>query len=149
MPLQAPVRAERSERIGWWLRESGYSGRSALAPVGVVTCGLVPTLPNTARFGDTTHNLVKTACYRVAVTAREKLLERLLAGASDQSIDFGSLGSLLEFLGFRKSIVGSHHIFSRDGVVEILNIQPRRDGTAKPYQVRQVRQVLTRYKLVR
>lgn len=42
---------------------------------------------------------------------------------------------------------GSHHIFSRDGVVEILNLQPRHDGSAKPYQVKQVRQVITRYQL--
>jgi len=43
---------------------------------------------------------------------------------------------------------GSHHIFSREAVAEILNLQPRRDGTAKPYQVKQVRQVLTRYRIV-
>jgi len=41
--------------------------------------------------------------------------------------------------------MGSHHVLSRVGVAEILNLQPRRDGSAKPYQVRQVRQVLTRY----
>jgi hypothetical protein len=41
---------------------------------------------------------------------------------------------------------GSHHIFSRDGVEEILNLQPR--GTnAKPYQAKQVRDVILKYKL--
>jgi len=44
-------------------------------------------------------------------------------------------------------ISGSHRIFSREGVAEILNLQPRRDGTAKPYQVKQVRNVIVRYKL--
>ena len=42
---------------------------------------------------------------------------------------------------------GSHRIFSRDDVAEILNLQPRPDGTAKPYQVRQVREVILRYQL--
>jgi predicted RNA binding protein YcfA (HicA-like mRNA interferase family) len=81
------------------------------------------------------------------VTAREKLLEKILAGTSDQTINFDELSSLLKHLGFAVRVAGSHHIFSRDGVAEILNLQPRRDGTAKPYQVKQVRQIMTRYKL--
>ena len=40
---------------------------------------------------------------------------------------------------------GSHHIFTREGVAEILNLQPRGGGQAKPYQVRQVRDVLLKY----
>ena len=55
--------------------------------------------------------------------------------------------SLLLNLGFRERIRGSHHIMTRDGVEEILNIQPKSDGAAKPYQVRQVRSVIVRYKL--
>ncbi len=82
------------------------------------------------------------------MTARGKLLERILAGTSDQGIAFDGLVNLLEYLGFRVRVAGSHHIFSRDGIVEILNLQPRRDGTAKPYQVKQVRLVITRYKLI-
>ena len=39
---------------------------------------------------------------------------------------------------------GSHCIFFRDGVEEIVNIQPR-GGQAKPYQVRQVRDLLLKY----
>jgi len=49
-------------------------------------------------------------------------------------------------LGFQERIRGSHHIFTRDGVEEILNLQPR-SSMAKPYQVRQVRNVIVRYKL--
>ena len=41
---------------------------------------------------------------------------------------------------------GSHHIFNLDGVDEILNIQPR-GSMAKPYQVKQVRGVIIRYRL--
>lgn len=42
---------------------------------------------------------------------------------------------------------GSHHIFFREGVAEILNLQPRPGGEAKPYQVRQVREVTLNYGL--
>jgi len=81
------------------------------------------------------------------VTARAKLLAKLLAGTSDQTIPFDELVSLLGYLGFHLRTAGSHHIFSREGVSEILNLQPRRDGTAKPYQVKQVRAIISRYKL--
>ena len=72
---------------------------------------------------------------------------KILAGASDQNIIFTELVTLLRYLGFELRTAGSHHILSREGVAEILNLQPRRDGTAKPYQVKQVRQVITRYRL--
>jgi len=81
------------------------------------------------------------------VTARAKLLARVLAGSSDQTIPFADLISLLEHLGFQLRTAGSHHILFREGIVEILNLQPRRDGTAKPYQVKQARMIITSYKL--
>jgi hypothetical protein len=49
-------------------------------------------------------------------------------------------------VGFEERIRGSHHIFTRDGIEEILNLQPRR-SRAKPYQVKQVRNVIVRYRL--
>jgi hypothetical protein len=39
-----------------------------------------------------------------------------------------------------------NNIFSKAGVAEILNLQPR-GSVAKPYQVKQVRAVIVRYKL--
>jgi len=81
------------------------------------------------------------------VTHRAKLLAKILAGTSDQNVPFDELVTLLRHLRFQLRIVGSHHIFSRDGMTEILNLQTRRDGTAKPYQVKQVRQVIARYRL--
>jgi hypothetical protein len=42
-------------------------------------------------------------------------------------------------------VKGSHHIFRKAGVEEKINLQ--RDGNnAKPYQVKQVRAVLLKYK---
>ena len=76
----------------------------------------------------------------------DKLLERLLRGTSDANIPFEGLRHLLRGLGFTERIRGSHHIFYRQGVEEILNLQPR-GALAKPYQVKQVRRVILRYKL--
>jgi predicted RNA binding protein YcfA (HicA-like mRNA interferase family) len=77
---------------------------------------------------------------------RDKLLDRILRGTSDANIPFAELCQLLRRLGFDERIRGSHHIFTQASVVEILNLQPK--GTlAKPYQVRQVRGVILKYKL--
>ncbi len=76
----------------------------------------------------------------------EKTLERLLRGASDANIVFADLCQLLAFLGFQERIRGSHHIFVREGVREILNLQAV-GKQAKPYQVKQVRNVILRYQL--
>ena len=76
----------------------------------------------------------------------EPVLLRVLQGASDSTIRFADLRGLLLRLGFSERMKGSHHIFTRDGVWEILNLQPRK-SFAKAYQVKQVRQVIVRYKL--
>lgn len=77
---------------------------------------------------------------------RELLLSRIVQGNSDSNIRFDDLRGLLLHLGFNERVRGSHHIFSREGVNEILNLQPN-GSLAKPYQVRQVRNVIVRYKL--
>ncbi|MFL5384662.1 MAG: type II toxin-antitoxin system HicA family toxin [Longimicrobiaceae bacterium] len=80
----------------------------------------------------------------------DKLLEKLLLGRSDPSFVFSDLLHLLDCLGFEKHVRGSHHIFTRDGVEEQLNLQ-KYQGTkhAKPYQVRQVRNLILKYGLGR
>jgi predicted RNA binding protein YcfA (HicA-like mRNA interferase family) len=75
-----------------------------------------------------------------------KILDQVLRGGSDQNIAFDDLTALLVSLGFQKRIKGSHHVFSKDGVEEIINVQPSGDK-AKPYQVKQVRAVIVKYKL--
>jgi len=69
-----------------------------------------------------------------------------LRGASDADISFEDLCGLLRHLGFDERIRGSHHIFTKDGVEEILNLQPK-GAKAKPYQLKQVRRVIARHKL--
>lgn len=67
---------------------------------------------------------------------RQKLLAKLLAGSKD--LTFLEFVSLLEGYGFELDrIRGSHRIYFHLGVSELLSIQPRHDGKAKPYQLRQ------------
>jgi predicted RNA binding protein YcfA (HicA-like mRNA interferase family) len=70
----------------------------------------------------------------------------VLGGRADANIDFDDLRGLLLGLGFSERTKGSHHLFSKTGIEERVNLQ--RDGrNAKPYQVRQVRAVMLKYKL--
>lgn len=69
-----------------------------------------------------------------------------MRGSSDANINFHDLCGLLKRLGFAERIRGSHHIFTREDVLEILNLQPK-NGKAKPYQVKQVRGVILKYRL--
>jgi hypothetical protein len=80
------------------------------------------------------------------VAKSHDLLTRILRGRSDAAIPFNELRTLLRRLGFAERVRGSHHIFTKDGVEEILNLQPR-GRHAKVYQVRQVRGVIVRYRL--
>lgn len=74
------------------------------------------------------------------------MLRRVLEGRSDANIQFDDVRSLLLHLGFVERTRGSHHIFRREGVEDLINLQ--RDGDkAKPYQIRQVRRVILRYRL--
>ena len=81
------------------------------------------------------------------MSRRDKLLSDIVSGARDNAIRFDALCGLLAALGFDERTAGSHRIFSREGVVELINIQPRSDGTAKPYQVKQVRGIITAHHL--
>ena len=77
----------------------------------------------------------------------EKFVAALLSGASDKNIDFAALCNLLIKLDFSQRIKGSHHIFTHTEVEEIINLQPGEAGKAKPYQVKQVRELLSKYEL--
>lgn len=76
----------------------------------------------------------------------DELLSRVLRGASDANIPFNQLCNLLRRLGFEERIRGDHHIFTKNGVEEIINLQPK-GNKAKPYQVKQVRGVILKYRL--
>ena len=80
------------------------------------------------------------------MSKHERLLQTILRGQSDANIRFSDLRALMQHLGFEERIRGSHHLYRREGVAEKVNLQ-RDDGNAKPYQVRQVRRLIQKYKL--
>ncbi len=76
----------------------------------------------------------------------EKLIFQILSGTSDANIAFSDLINLLQHLGFDLRIKGSHHIFRKAGVEEKPNLQ-KEGNKAKPYQVKQVRNIILKYKM--
>lgn len=77
----------------------------------------------------------------------KEILNRIITGLSDKNIRFSALIKLISGLGFDERIKGDHHIFTRNNVVEIINIQPLKNGKAKAYQVKQIRSIILKYKL--
>ena len=76
----------------------------------------------------------------------DKLLIKILRSTSDANIPFYGLCNLLKIFGFDERIRGDHHIFTKDNIEEILNLQPI-GSKAKPYQVKQIRNIILKYKL--
>ncbi len=77
----------------------------------------------------------------------QKILLNLLLSKSDKNINFEDLVYLLKYLDFDERIKGSHHIFTKIGIKEVINIQPIENNKAKPYQVKQIRNIILKYKL--
>ena len=73
-----------------------------------------------------------------------KLREKILSGTADSNIEFRELCRLLIRLGFEERVRGDHHIFVKENIAEIINLQPS-GSKAKPYQVKQVRSIVTKY----
>jgi len=77
----------------------------------------------------------------------DELLER--ARNNPQSLSFKELQRLVEAADFRlKRVRGSHHVYTRKGIVEIINLQPK-GRMAKPYQARQVVGLIDKYELLK
>lgn len=76
----------------------------------------------------------------------EKLFFKLVQGVSDSNFSFDELCLILKHFGFEHRIRGSHFIFYKEGVEEIINLQPL-NNNAKPYQVKQVRNLILKYKM--
>jgi predicted RNA binding protein YcfA (HicA-like mRNA interferase family) len=84
------------------------------------------------------------------MSKKGKLILRLLAGNADANFDLDDLVQILVRMGFEeRKTAGSHRIFSKEGIEGIINLQKTKDGKAKTYQVKQVREFLVTNKLVR
>jgi len=78
------------------------------------------------------------------VSKQDNTRESIVSGTSNANIQFDDLCSLLTHMGFKERTKGSHRIFSKTGINEIINLQPGRDGKAKSYQVKEI---IRRYNL--
>ena len=76
----------------------------------------------------------------------KKIIEKILRGTADKNISFNDLCQILHHFGFEERIKGSHHIFFKEGIDEILNLQPK-ESKVKLYQAKQVRNVIIKYGL--
>lgn len=76
----------------------------------------------------------------------ERLIQQILGGRTDANIAFNDLCNLLLRCGFEMRVSGSHHIFRKAGIEEKINLQ-KDSNKAKPYQVKQVRNMILRYKI--
>jgi predicted RNA binding protein YcfA (HicA-like mRNA interferase family) len=77
---------------------------------------------------------------------RRKLLERLASGAL-RNVGFEEFTGLVCAFGFSLAHrAGSHHIYARNGVQELLNLQ-NVEGQVKPYQIRQFLRLVEKYNL--
>ncbi|MFA6471771.1 MAG: type II toxin-antitoxin system HicA family toxin [Candidatus Latescibacterota bacterium] len=75
-----------------------------------------------------------------------QILQHILSGRSDANIRFSELVQLLVKMGFTERIRGGHHIFYKENIEDILNLQPK-GSMAKPYQVKQIRNLIISFKL--
>lgn len=76
----------------------------------------------------------------------EKIYQHILLKISDSNVSFEALCALLIKLGFQERIKGDHYIFTKKGIEEILNLQPK-NGKGKPYQIKQVREIILKYNI--
>jgi hypothetical protein len=77
---------------------------------------------------------------------KDKILEKVISGQRETNIKFQELRTLLLNYGFSERIRGDHYIFTKEHIFEIINLQPKKDGRAKLYQIKQVRDLFLKYK---
>jgi predicted RNA binding protein YcfA (HicA-like mRNA interferase family) len=76
---------------------------------------------------------------------RKKILQKILA--SSKNIRFSDMVNLVQGFGFTLSRTdGSHHIFTRQDIPELVNLQNIK-GQAKPYQIRQFLKLVEKHNL--
>ena len=76
---------------------------------------------------------------------KQKLIRKLLSGS--KNIRFSEAVECAEIFGFRlERVNGSHHIYIHPDIPKLVNLQNVK-GKAKPYQVKQLLQLIEQYNL--
>jgi len=74
---------------------------------------------------------------------KSKVYNAVISGQSDANIRFTDLKNLIHALGFVfKGQKGSHAGYYHPIANARISIQPTKDGKAKPYQVKQLRDII-------
>ena len=75
-----------------------------------------------------------------------KILRRILS--NQKNVKFEELLLILNYFDFKcDRISGSHHIFKKEGITELINIQ-NVNGEVKPYQVKQFLSLVDKYGII-
>ena len=83
------------------------------------------------------------------MSKKEKLLLKLLIGNADNNFDLDDLVQILTRFDFdERKTGGSHRILTKENIEGIINLQKTKDGKAKSYQVKQVRDFLITNKII-
>lgn len=99
-------------------------------------------------------NLMHVAIIELAIGSEilnmsryNKIRADILSGKSDKNITEEDMRFFLSKIGaVHKRTTGSHFQYSIDNVPELINIQPK-NGKIKPYQVKQIRNIVKAYKI--
>lgn len=77
-----------------------------------------------------------------------KIYNAVVSGKSDNNINFNDFVNLIYALGFEfKGQVGSHRGYYHPLAHTRISVQPTKDGKAKPYQVKQLRDIIRLHNL--
>lgn len=76
-----------------------------------------------------------------------KIREDIMSGRSDKNISEEDMEFFLSKIGAtHRRTKGSHIQYSVDNIPELINIQPK-NGKIKPYQVKGIRNIVSKYRL--
>lgn len=76
----------------------------------------------------------------------DRVFQKVVQGSADASVRFRDLRRLMQSMKFKERIRGDHYLYTREDILEIINLQPR-ESNAKAYQVKQVRALIVKYRL--
>ena len=95
---------------------------------------------------ETSDKRVQYGQRELSVVKKRKLFEK--AFNSPGNVRFDEFVTLLKAFGFTLDRVrGSHHVFVHPELGELLSIQSKQGGKAKPYQLRQFFKLVEQYNL--
>lgn len=85
-------------------------------------------------------------CYNRRMGKKDKLYQRVRN--NQNNVRFQDFCTLMEYFAFvLVRVRGSHHLYQHPDIDEVMNVQPRKDGLAKAYQVRQFLKLVEAHEL--